>query len=277
MIEVRLGKMTWPEVKARLQETDVVLLPTGAIEQHGPHLPLDTDIAIAEALAVRIAQAVSEDVKAVVAPSLPVGASAPSMAYPGSLTLDEVTLLAVWEQIVKGLLHHGFKKVIIVNGHGGNRALLGILMSRIHRQTGAFLAMMMSISVQPGLVRELVEAESGQWGHACEIETSLALALGLRAEMGLAVNEVVEVPPQLADYWPYNAPKVPITFSQPYDDWAASGWQGVMGDARLASLEKGQRLLEAAVAAGAQLVRNAHALPVTLKPFSYLSDDGAKP
>jgi len=149
MLEVRLAKMTWPEVKARLEETDVVLMPTGAIEQHGPHLPLDTDIAIAEGLALRIAEAVADDVKAVVAPGLPVGASAASMSYPGSLTLDEVTLLAVWEQVVKGLIHHGFKKVIIVNGHGGNRALLSTLINRVARETGAFLATMMSISIQP--------------------------------------------------------------------------------------------------------------------------------
>jgi creatinine amidohydrolase len=271
MAEVRLGKMTWPEVKARLQETDVVLLPTGAIEQHGPHLPLDTDIAIAEALAVRIAEAVADDVKAVVAPSLPVGASAASMGYPGSLTLDEVTLLAVWEQIVKGLLYHGFKKIIVVNGHGGNLALLTTLTRRIFAETGAFMATIHSLGVGPklwGLIDELLEAESGQWRHACEIETSLAMALGIRAEMALAINEVVDVPPQLAEYWPYFAPKVPIPFSEPYDQWQASGWEGVMGDARLANLQKGERLASRLVEIGAQLVRNIHTLPVTLKPFS---------
>ncbi len=198
------------------------------------------------------------------------GASAASMDYPGSLTLDEVTLLAVWEQIVKGLLHHGFKKVIVVNGHGGNLALLTTLTRRISGETGAFLAVLHSLGVGPklwGLIDELLEAESGQWRHACEIETSLAMALGIQAQMELAINEVVEVPPQLSDYWPYYAPKVPIPFSEPHDAWVASGWQGVMGDARLANLEKGERLVSRIVEIGAQLVRNAHALPIELKPF----------
>lgn len=269
MSEVWLGRMTWPEVEERLKETDVALLPTGAIEQHGPHLPLETDIAIAEALAVRIAEAVAQDVKAVVAPSLPIGASAASMNFPGSLTLDELTLLDLWEQAAKGLIHHGFTKVIVVNGHGGNRAMLSTLMRRIQRQTGAFMAMMMSIAVSPDLVKQSIEAESGQWGHAGEIETSLALALGLRVEMDRAVNEVLEVQEELSDYWPFNDRKVPIPFTEPHDDWEAAGWQGVLGDARQASLEKGERLRDAAVKIGADLVRNAHALSVSVKPFSF--------
>lgn len=131
------------------------------------------------------------------------------------------------------------------------------------------MAMLMSIAVNPGLIQELIEAESGQWGHACEIETSLAMALGIRAEMGLAVNEVLEVREELSDYWPFNNRKVPIPFTEPYDEWKATGWQGVLGDARLASMEKGERLRDAAVAAGADLVRNAHSLSVTTKPFKF--------
>lgn len=268
MPEVLLAKMTWPEVQARLRETDVVLLPTGAIEQHGHHLPLDVDIYIAEQLAIRMAEAVAADVKAVVAPGLAIGASAASLPFPGSLTLDEITLLEVWTQTVKCLVQHGFKKVVIVNGHGGNRALLSTLMSRVHRETGAFLAYFDWLTPNPQLIEELLEAESRQWGHACEMETSLYLALGGRAEMDLATNEVLEVQPGLRDYWPFNRPKVRIAFSHTFDEWPPDRWSGVLGDARLASLAKGQRILEASLAVGVALVRNVSSVSVTLKPFS---------
>lgn len=269
MTEIMLAKMTWPEVAERLKMTDIALLPTGSIEQHGPHLPLETDIAIAEGLAIRIAQEVAEDVKAVVAPAIPIGASDATFRYAGGLTLDEVTLLAVWTQVVKGLIRNGFKKIVIVNGHGGNKAILSTLVSRIHRETGAFLAIVYQLGVSPGLIDELIEAESRQWGHACEIETSLAMALGIQARMDLAINEEVHVADQLRDYWPYYDPKVRIPFSEPYGEWSDKGWQGVMGDARLASMEKGERLLEAIVAVGADLLRNIQTLPVTIKPFSF--------
>lgn len=272
MAEVRLGAMTWPEVEERLRETDVALMPTGAIEQHGPHLALDTDIGIAEALAVRIAEEVSGDVKAVVAPAIPIGASAASMPYPGSMTLDEKTALAVWEETAKGLVHHGFKKIIIVNGHGGNLALLNTLMRRVQRQTGAFMALIHSLGIGSsiwGLADELVEAEHGQWRHAGEVETALAMVLGVRVEMERAIDETVDVAPELADYWPYYAPKVPIPFTQPNEEWVAGGWQGVMGDGRLATREKGERLLEELIMIGARLARQAHSLNISTKPFSY--------
>lgn len=269
MPEVLLAKMTWPEVKARLTETDVVLLPTGAIEQHGHHLPLDVDIYIAEQLAIRMAQAVADDVKAVVAPGMAIGASAASLPFPGSLTLDEITLLQVWTQTIKCLGQHGFKKVIIVNGHGGNRALISTLMSRIHRETGIFLAYFDWLTPNSQLIEAMLEAESGQWGHACEMETSLYMALGGRAEMDRATNEVLEVQPSLRDYWPFNRPKVRIAFSHTFDEWPPDQWSGVLGDARLSSLEKGQRLLDATLAVGVQLVRNVSSVSVTLKPFDF--------
>lgn len=268
MHEILLAKMTWPEMQARLKETDVVLLPTGAIEQHGPHLPLDTDIFIAEGIARRMAEAVADDVKAVVAPGMAVGASASSLPFAGSLTLDELTLLEMWSQVVKGLVHHGFKKVILVNGHGGNRVLLSTLMNRINRETGAFLAYVDWLSAGKELIDELVEAESGQWGHACELETSLVMALDGRAEMDLAVNEELHVAAELSDYWPFNRPKTRLSFSHPFDEWPPDKWSGVLGDARLANLEKGQRLLDAIVAVGTELLRNIQSLPVEIKPFT---------
>lgn len=122
--KILLAEMTWPEVRERLSKTDIALVPIGSTEQHGPHLPLQTDTFIAYEIAKRAAEMVKEDVKAVVAPPIPFGVSSEWMSKPGTITLSPDTCAAIVKDVCMSLLHHGFRKIVIVNGHASNHAFI---------------------------------------------------------------------------------------------------------------------------------------------------------
>ncbi|CAA7611818.1 creatininase family protein [Magnetospirillum sp. UT-4] len=117
---MRLHLCTWPQVEAYLARSNAVVLPIGSTEQHGPTGLIGTDALCAEA----IARGVGERLEAMVAPTLPVGMAQHHMAFPGSMTLKPSTLLALLEDCLLSLARHGFARVLVVNGHGGNAATL---------------------------------------------------------------------------------------------------------------------------------------------------------
>jgi creatinine amidohydrolase len=123
MSVVQLERMTWPEVAAALEVGKrTVIVPVGASEQHGPHLPEATDTLLAEALAVRIAERLGD---ALVAPSVRPGFSEHHMGFPGTITFSEDLLLSVLDAYVASLTRHGFKRIVVFSTHGGNYPALG--------------------------------------------------------------------------------------------------------------------------------------------------------
>ena len=130
--------MTWPEVDDRIAAgVDAVLIPIGTTEQHGPHMPLDTDCLIARSLAARAADlGNAEGVSILVAPTLNVTLSWYHMQFPGSLRLSTTTFFDVFREICDSLRHHGFGNLIAVNGHGGNVAALTVAVNHYFETTG---------------------------------------------------------------------------------------------------------------------------------------------
>jgi len=116
MSEVLLYKLTRPEVEEYLKENDLVLFPTGSTEQHGKHIAIDNDAFTA----LEVAKRVAEKTGVLVAPVMPFGYSPHHMAFSGTITLPFETLLQVYKEVCKSLMKHGFKKIVIMNGHGGN-------------------------------------------------------------------------------------------------------------------------------------------------------------
>lgn len=118
----RLGEMTTVEAAAAVVDSPVVLLPAGAFEQHGPGLPLATDLIRAEAVCDRVAAELGGT--AVVGPSLPVGVSPHHLAFAGTVSLTTTTFATLVREYVEGLYRHGWRKICVVTGHGGNDATL---------------------------------------------------------------------------------------------------------------------------------------------------------
>lgn len=154
---------------------DAVLIPIGTTEQHGPHMPLDTDCFIARSLSARAAElGEQEGVELLVAPTMNVTLSWYHMQFPGSMRLSTTTFFQVFGEICDSLAHHGFENLVAVNGHGGNIAALTVAVNHYFETTGrrVFLAQWWD------LASDVLADVEGPMIHAEEAETSLAMALG---------------------------------------------------------------------------------------------------
>lgn len=120
-----LCDMTTEEAATAADQSPLVLLPVGAFEQHGPALPLGTDLVRAEAVTARVAERLEG--RAVIGPSVPVGVSPHHIAFPGTLSLSVTTFRTVLREYLEGLYRHGWRRVLVVTGHGGNNAALTTL------------------------------------------------------------------------------------------------------------------------------------------------------
>jgi len=128
-----LPHMTWLEVEEALQKTDMVIIPVGAIEQHGKHLPLCTDICGV----IEECKLIAQKADVLVAPVLWVGISEHHMGFPGTMTVSPKTFEAVVYESAVSLIRHGFKKIMIYNGHGGNNQAVNNILHKINHKTEA--------------------------------------------------------------------------------------------------------------------------------------------
>lgn len=167
-----LPHMTVPEVVTFLQKSDLVIIPVGALEQHGNHLPIGTDIINGIERCKLIAQ--QRDV--LVSPVLLAGQSPYHMGFAGTITLSADIILKVHLEAVESLISHGFRRFIIMNAHGGNRAITTLLVDQIN-QTTAGVAVNFSQAIQPFLEPTQAAKDSVLDRHAGTPETSNSLYL----------------------------------------------------------------------------------------------------
>ncbi len=135
MSEIRLAYMTWPEVRDALARgMTTAVLPCGATEQHGPHLPLLVDTASASALGAAVARGLGD---ALVAPTLQIGCSEHHMGFPGTLSVSPETFESVCRDCCVSLARHGFETIVCFSWHGGNFAPLQAMAARLDEAVGA--------------------------------------------------------------------------------------------------------------------------------------------
>ena len=245
-MEVRLSHVSWKKAGEYFAARDVVLLPVGSTEQHGPHNPLGTDHLIACALALEAGRRAG----VAVLPPIPFGVSVHHSHFPGTIWVREEVFKEYVRDVILSLKRHGVRRVVVVNGHGGN---LGALLSlaRELRSEGVLVAVFQWWSL-PAL-GELFGRE--ELGHAGAAETSLNLYLhGEAVDMGSAVDEE-----------PSRLPTDGLAHLPEYTrDRTRSG---VFGVARTASRERGERAFELAVEALTRLLEEVSKLD-PLQPFS---------
>lgn len=232
-----LAELTWPEAERRFQETDVALLPVGAIEQHGPHLPLDTDAWDADWLARRVAASCS-DPKPLVLPLIPYGVSYHHEDFAGTLSLRNETMAQLIYDVGLGAARCGITKLVIINGHGGNGPALAFAAQMINRDARIFTC------VESGETSDVdinAMAETDNDVHAGEIETSTTLAL--RPELVRMDRARASVPGFSSRFLDFS--------NQRAVDWnaytARISPSGVMGDPTKATADKGRRMWDVMV------------------------------
>lgn len=160
---MNLADVTWTDVDQA--DPDVVLLPVGSTEQHGPHAPLGTDYYSAETVAEAAAEAADREV--LVAPPIPVGISEEHRHFTGTLWVSPDTFRAYVRETVESMLGHGWDRIVLVNGHGGNTAAVAEVAARIGRDHPALVA--------PFTWFDAVDPDV-PLGHAGAVETSFLLA-----------------------------------------------------------------------------------------------------
>ena len=187
-----LPHMTWVEVEQALTHTDAVIIPLGSTEQHGRHLPLGTD----SFEAVETAKLIAQKADVLVAPVVLAGLSSHHMGFPGTITLMPETFEAVVYETAQSLIRHGFRKILIFNGHGGNAVWVAAIIQKINQTTSATAFDLGKIEVPrkeplyPPIVWDV---------HAGVEETSMMLYLaGSLVDLTKAVNPVLTVPPDVA-------------------------------------------------------------------------------
>lgn len=251
-MKYRYGQMTWPEIRDAAVAGRVAVVPIATIEDHGPHLPVDTDIVLCEAACEAAVSRVPE--RAVLVPPINHGFSPHHMDFPGATAIGWDTLIRYGVDVCKSLAYHGFDRILIVNGHGSNAPFVDIMARVIVLESGA-LAAAVNYWSAPG-VREVAESlrESeriGGMNHACEFETSIYLALHPElVDMNKATHELSYRPS--ANYWTdLIGGDGPLAMME---HWSALTDSGVMGDPTKATANKGRKLLDAAAEGLIQLI-----------------------
>lgn len=221
----------------------VVIVPVGSMEQHGPHLPVEADATLVAAIASRTAARMPPECPALVLPALWVSLAEHHMGFRGTVTLDFATLRAVLRCIVGSLSRQGFRRIFLLNGHGGNMAALAPIVDELGMEFGVPLA---STTYWVAAAEEFKTILEGQPNlmHACEAETSMMMAL---APDLVALDRLRGLDIPTGGLGDRNGVHRRIAI----EDLSASGVVGVPG---AATAEKGARLLDAAAGVLARLL-----------------------
>ncbi|QYR21759.1 creatininase family protein [Paenibacillus sp. sptzw28] len=232
-----LPRLTTREIEVMPKDEVLVVLPVGAIEQHGPHMPVYTDTLLGEALMAEAFEHLPENAPIWLIPPISYGKSTEHAEFPGTFTLSAQTLMMVLQDIAASLARSGFKKLLLFNTHGGNADLLGMMSREIRLSTGLAV-----YRLDPGAVRyseSFTDDEEKASGiHAGDVETSLVMAVcpdWVHPE--LALREMPKFPQSTS-----------FSFRSKSFAWVMKdiSRSGIAGDATKANPERGQAMLKKA-------------------------------
>jgi creatinine amidohydrolase len=246
--------LTWTEIQEMTHKENVVIIqPIGAIEQHGPHLPIVVDSAISMGVLGKALEGLEKSIPAYSLPCLYYGKSNEHWHFPGTITLTVETLLAVIREVADSLYRAGFRKLILMNSHGGQPQIMEIVARDIHQHYGDFAVFPLFTWRVPNLAAELLTSEELEYGiHAGDAETSLLLSLlPQQVKMNQAVKEYPQGLPE--DSLLTMEGKLPFAWLT-----AELSQTGVMGDATVATKEKGDRLLSSLAVGWQQVIKDVY-------------------
>jgi creatinine amidohydrolase len=228
------------DIRRYIEKKAVIILPTGSTEQHGPHLPTKVDIFIPYQLALQAA----EKTDSIVAPPIYYGYNEKELAFPGTASVSIEAFQRYVFEVCRSFWKTGFQKILILNGHRGNRFIIHAILNLLAENTDAQCAGLDYYDLVKDVAERVRESAVGGMQHACEFETSVMLHLD---------EASVDMRAARAEFSPYLGSKFtdhdmtfdPIVFmTAPFHKRTKSG---VLGDPTLATKEKGRALFTAAV------------------------------
>lgn len=274
--EYRYEKLTWPEINDAIDLQKVCIVPCGAVEQHGPHLPLDVDLVCPMGIANGTGKQIPD--KLLVLPIISYGYTGHVMDFPGTINSHYTNFMNHVLDVTKSLAYHGFKKIILLNGHGSNMPNLDLVARRTCLETDAECVRTgwwQLLAVDKDFMPGWRESKfPGGCAHAGELETSMYMYLdGENVREDKIKNGVISFNEENSPFHYVDlleqGPATVVSWTSSYSE------TGVLGEAELASAEKGKRAYDEAVKQLATFVswfkdrpkderRDYHATPPTI-------------
>lgn len=248
---VKLENFTWPELADAIENgVNTVIIPLGATEQHGPHLPLNTDTRLATAIAERVAKRLE---RTLVAPAIPIGPSTEHAGFPGTISITPKTLERLVQEQVASFAEQGFGRIVLLPGHGGSFPIIETAYPDLVEETDAEIVAITELNRYVNLLKTGLEAAGIDIDepapHAGASETAMLLAVA---------------PEAVRDERPTGhtgSVSLAKLFSEGVETYAENG---VLGDAREATVEAGKTVLEVLVDGYTEFIRS---------EFTALDDD----
>ena len=249
MRDVEWARLTGPEIRAVAAAPDaLVMLPVGSLEQHGPHLPVITDTRSASEAATRAARMLDGAPPTLVLPGMWTGMSEHHLPFGGTISLNFAEFHGVLRGVARSLRALGFRRLLIVNGHGGNVDPLAVSARELAHEFGLAVVATTPWAAAAARIAPLLERQAGVQ-HACEAETSLMLAMTPDLVRRDKLEEAVQQAPAALEgragysrFWSF-AERAPVT--------------GTRGDPRAGTAEKGEAILDILAAELADAARDA--------------------
>ena len=239
-------ELTAADLREKAQAGAVVLLPVGSMEQHGPHLPVGVDTFLSEGVCKAAAETIAAETAVVVAPTLWCGMAEHHMAFGGTFTFDIPTYQAVLWAFLNSIKRHGFRRVFIVNGHGGNIAALNAFLPDFSRETGLKLYATTYFELSKNDLAQFLEDQKSVH-HACEVETSMMMVVAPATVKHDRLPEAFGL---------LNGDPRKAFPAARFDSFKQLTPSGVVGDARRANAQKGEKLLGVCADGLAATLRN---------------------
>jgi len=245
--KIYYDELTWPEVNEAVEARKVILLPIGSTEQHGPHLPLDTDNFLARSICVRAALRAPSEL--LVMPTIPYGYNEHALDFPGTINVHYDHFIEYCLDVCKSVAYAGFDRIVLVDGHGSNEHLCEFIGRRATLETDALVASTLWVRLSVDAFERVRESGLGGASHACELETSAYLYLDeSRVQMDKASDHIGGASGHPASRFVFSDISKgggPIKLVR----WTSSAsLTGISGAASLATREKGEAVVEEAAA-----------------------------
>src|SRR6201997_974100 len=230
----------WSDIDAEKAARWIAVLPLAATEQHGPHLPLATDVMIAQAYLARVHEFVPADLPVTFLPVQPVGISTEHIDFPGTLTLSPIAAIEQWMALGESVARAGVKKLGMVTSHGGNSAAMSLVAQELRAAHG--LLVVTTSWSRFGTPKGLFPEEELRHGiHGGAVETSIMLARFAEHVRKENIADFRSLGIDMEKRYRWLSTQRPAPFAWQTQDLNPSG---AVGDSRLATVEKGEQLIE---------------------------------
>ena len=239
-MSINFEENSWPQIKEYIKKNSLVLMPIGAIEEHGPHLPVNTDMVIAKKLAVSVANNIKDNVPVLVTPDMwqAYNGTFIQKMWPGSLVISQDAQKKVLYEITESIIKMGFKKIIYINSHGQNLFTMEAVCRLIADNYDIYIPYVFEYKIAADFMMKNRKSKIGGICHACELETSLMLYLTDLVDMSKAEKNILTYNSKFRNNDGMQG-KSKVFWST----WALEKTRsGVLGDPTVATKEMGKKL-----------------------------------